>query len=134
MSMHPSSSALHFATSSGPVPDQFQFDHVYPSLGAVQPQVVVALYGQLGSPEFAVLHDTLASMATEGRIRYIFRHYTKVMVVVDVCGCICEMCVLCVVCVHCEVCICEAVFLRCVHVFVRCVCVCVCVDVFVRCV
>lgn len=63
--------------SSGPVPDQFQFDHVYPSLGAVQPQVVVALYGQLGSPEFAVLHDTLASMATEGRIRYIFRHYTK---------------------------------------------------------
>eukprot|EP00731_Ephydatia_muelleri_P030450 Em0021g973a len=58
------------------VPDQFRFEHTYPSLGPVQPQVVV-LYGQLGSPEFAALHDTLASMATEGRITYIFRHYTK---------------------------------------------------------
>ena len=48
---------------------------------------MVVLYGQLGTPEFAVLHGALTSMAAEGRITYIFRHYIKVI------GCVSGHCV-----------------------------------------
>ena len=40
---------------------------------------MAVLYAQLGTPEFTTLHDTLATVAREGRVQYVFRHYVKVL-------------------------------------------------------
>lgn len=55
----------------------YSFDHCYPSADdSIAPLVV--LYGELGSPEFALLHSALSEMAARNEIQYIFRHYYKV--------------------------------------------------------
>lgn len=40
---------------------------------------IVILYAELGTPEFNDFHSTLKNRANEGSIRYLIRHYVKVI-------------------------------------------------------
>ena len=55
------------------------FEHHFPS-SVVDRGILVFLYGELGTPEFANMHSALSEMASGGKIQYIFRHYVKVSV------------------------------------------------------
>ena len=54
----------------------YGFDHVYPGSGGRQ--VVVALYGQMGTRAFLGFHPALARLAAQGELTYLVRHFIKV--------------------------------------------------------
>lgn len=56
----------------------YSFDHIYP--GSENNTITTVLYGQLGSKEFAELHDYLAKEADAGQVKYISRHYIRVSI------------------------------------------------------
>ncbi|KAK4879085.1 hypothetical protein RN001_007231 [Aquatica leii] len=55
--------------------DVYNVDTHYP--GSENKSVVVALYGELGTKEFAEFHKVLKKLAVDGEIDYILRHYIK---------------------------------------------------------
>ncbi|XP_067014377.2 UDP-glucose:glycoprotein glucosyltransferase isoform X2 [Anabrus simplex] len=53
----------------------FSIDHHYP--GSQNNSVVVVLYGELGTSEFAGFHEVLKRRALAGDVDYVLRHYVK---------------------------------------------------------
>ena len=54
-------------------PKIFDLDHLYPHQDPLSE--IVILYGEVGSKSFQRMHRKLAKMASEGRVKYIFRHF-----------------------------------------------------------
>lgn len=67
---------FHFSSLLESAPNEYKFDHRFPSLGYDVPLVI--LYGELGTMEFATVHSALSEMAVRKQIQYVFRHYYKV--------------------------------------------------------
>ncbi|KAK5645916.1 hypothetical protein RI129_004380 [Pyrocoelia pectoralis] len=55
--------------------DIYNIDTHYP--GSENRSVVVALYGELGTKQFAKFHNVLKQLAVDGEIDYVFRHFAK---------------------------------------------------------
>lgn len=55
--------------------ETFRLDHHYP--GSENKTVVAILYGELGTSEFTEFHNLLKSLAVNGKIDYVLRHYVK---------------------------------------------------------
>jgi len=51
-------------------------DHYYP--GSAGRDVVVILYAQIGTVEFAEWHKLLVELADSGQITYVLRHFVPV--------------------------------------------------------
>lgn len=59
--------------------ETFRLDHHYP--GSENRSIVAVLYGELGTKEFSQFHIKLKSLANEGKIDYVVRHYVEVSTV-----------------------------------------------------
>lgn len=60
-------------------PEVFSFDHIYPmSTVNASTLPVVILYCQLGTVECEQWHVELARLASQGTVRYVFRHHFEV--------------------------------------------------------
>ncbi|KAF5269322.1 hypothetical protein FQR65_LT02624 [Abscondita terminalis] len=55
--------------------DIYNVDTHYP--GSENRSIIVALYGELGTKDFAEFHEVLKQLAVDGEIDYILRHYIK---------------------------------------------------------
>ncbi|XP_070607386.1 UDP-glucose:glycoprotein glucosyltransferase 2 [Erythrolamprus reginae] len=60
---------------SRPKPYLFKGDHKFPVLK--EPDVVVILYAEVGTKDFATFHNVLSEKAQKGEFVYIFRHFVK---------------------------------------------------------
>ncbi|XP_033331398.1 UDP-glucose-glycoprotein glucosyltransferase isoform X1 [Megalopta genalis] len=56
-------------------PDTYSVDHSYRA--SQQPEKVIILYGQVGTPNFATFHEKLKHLAETKGFNYILRHYLK---------------------------------------------------------
>ena len=56
----------------------YEFDHIHPR--SVEGAPTAVLYTELGREGFSSLHTTMVTLAKEGRIRYVLRHYQSVSV------------------------------------------------------
>lgn len=54
----------------------YDFDHVHPHSVDTVPTVV--LYAELGKEGISPLHTAMVTLAREGRVRYVLRHYQSV--------------------------------------------------------
>ncbi|PAV88981.1 hypothetical protein WR25_14940 [Diploscapter pachys] len=50
-------------------------DHVHPA--SKKSATTVLVYGEMGSPEWIELHKTAESLCKQGKIQYVFRHFTR---------------------------------------------------------
>ena len=55
--------------------ETYSFDHIFP--GSENNTRTVVLYSDVGSKEFKSFHELLVKPATDGKIRYIARHFLK---------------------------------------------------------
>lgn len=60
---------------SAPSVETFALDHHCP--GSRNHSLVVVLYAELGTPEFASFHNVLKTRASTGELDYVLRHYVK---------------------------------------------------------
>ncbi|KAH0624484.1 hypothetical protein JD844_031970, partial [Phrynosoma platyrhinos] len=58
-----------------PKPNLFKGDHKYPTLN--ESDLVVILYAEMGTREFATFHKLLSEKAQKDEITYILRHYVQ---------------------------------------------------------
>ena len=56
----------------------YEFDHTHPH--SVDSAPTVVLYAELGKEGISPLHIAMATLAREGRVRYVLRHYQSVRV------------------------------------------------------
>ncbi|XP_032082255.1 UDP-glucose:glycoprotein glucosyltransferase 2 isoform X2 [Thamnophis elegans] len=66
---------LLMTAPSRPKPYLFKGDHKFPILK--EPAVVVILYAEVGTKDFATFHNVLAEKARKGEFVYILRHFVK---------------------------------------------------------
>lgn len=57
--------------------ETYHIDHHHPS--SKNKSNIAILYGELGTPEFAIFHQVLKRYAQEGFIDYVLRHFVKVI-------------------------------------------------------
>ena len=68
-------SGLDLSDSDGDLP-LYEFDHAYLKPNGNLPTVI--LYAEIGTEIFASMHITMTTLAWEGRVNYILRHYEAV--------------------------------------------------------
>lgn len=68
---------LHNFKDSWLNPDIYSVDHRYHV--SQQPEKLIILYGQVGTPKFSDFHNKLKTLAKTNGINYILRHYLKVL-------------------------------------------------------
>ena len=61
------------STVEGSEPQLFNIDHFHPHQEPSSPTAI--LYAELGSKSFQHVHRKLTKLASEGRIKYVFRHF-----------------------------------------------------------
>uniref|UniRef100_A0A670YRM3 UDP-glucose glycoprotein glucosyltransferase 2 n=1 Tax=Pseudonaja textilis TaxID=8673 RepID=A0A670YRM3_PSETE len=66
---------LLMSAQSRPKPYLFKGDHKFPVLK--EPAVVVILYAEVGTKDFATFHNVLSEKAQKGEFVYILRHFVK---------------------------------------------------------
>uniref|UniRef100_A0A8C6X339 UDP-glucose ceramide glucosyltransferase-like 1 n=1 Tax=Naja naja TaxID=35670 RepID=A0A8C6X339_NAJNA len=66
---------LLMTAPSRPKPYLFKGDHKFPVLK--EPAVVVILYAEVGTKDFATFHNVLSEKAQKGEFVYILRHFVK---------------------------------------------------------
>uniref|UniRef100_A0A8C5S9A0 UGGT thioredoxin-like domain-containing protein n=1 Tax=Laticauda laticaudata TaxID=8630 RepID=A0A8C5S9A0_LATLA len=66
---------LLMTAQSRPKPYLFKGDHKFPVLK--EPAVVVILYAEVGTKDFATFHNVLSEKAQKGEFVYILRHFVK---------------------------------------------------------
>lgn len=59
----------------------YSFDHVFP--GSENNTITAILYSEIGSKSFAHLHGYLQRQAEKGQIKYVFRHYVRVSLILS---------------------------------------------------
>lgn len=53
----------------------YSFDHIYP--GSENNSVTTVLYSEIGTEDFNKFHEVLKKEATNGRVKYVSRHFIK---------------------------------------------------------
>lgn len=54
----------------------YEFDHTYLSINDALPTAI--LYAQMGTNAFESMHVAMATLAKEGKLNYVLRHYEAV--------------------------------------------------------
>lgn len=61
---------------SSVIPRLYSIDHVFPN--SKEKNVVVIVYGELGTKSWQEMHKAAKILARSGQIQYVFRHWSRV--------------------------------------------------------